>query len=171
VSDRVSGTRLSEILKTAEEHLLPVQATAALVVVRQLVPAIAALHEKLPGIGHGAIAPERLVITPTGRVLVVDYALGSALEQLHFSPERYWKELQIAVPGTSGAVRFDQRADVMQIGVVALALIYGRSLGAEEVLERLGALAEGAWGVTESGGAAPLPAAVRTWLCRLLQLD
>jgi hypothetical protein len=171
VSDRVSGTRLSDILKTAERHLLPVQANAALCVARQLLPAVASLHEKLPGICHGAIAPERLVVTPSGRLLIADYALGSALEQLHFPQERYWSELQIAVPKTSDGRQFDQRTDVMQIGVVVLALMYGRPLGADESLDRLGALAEGTWGVTESGAAAPLPAAVRTWLCRLLQLD
>ena len=49
--------------------------------------------------------------------------LGAALEQLRFSRERYWRELRIALPSAPGLPRFDHRADVTQIGVVALSLI------------------------------------------------
>jgi hypothetical protein len=87
VSDRVTGARLSTVLAGAR-HQLDVHAT--LCVIRQLVAAIALLHEKMPGVAHGAISSERIVITPKARLVVVDHVFGSALEQLHFSPERYW---------------------------------------------------------------------------------
>ena len=171
VSDRVSGARLSEVLAVAEQQLLPLEIGAALYLIRQLVHAVAALHEKLHGVSHGAITPERLIVTPEGRLIVVEHGLGAALEQLRFSHEQYWKQLGIPLPNVNGVPRFDQRADVLQIGAVALALIVGRPLYSEEYPDKIGALAERAWGLTASGGVEPLPAAVRTWLARALQLD
>src|SRR2546425_10568111 len=45
VSDHVEGTRLSEILRVAAERHLQLDINAALCLVRQLVPAVALLHE------------------------------------------------------------------------------------------------------------------------------
>jgi hypothetical protein len=50
---------------------------------------------------HAAIAPERLLVTPNGRLLVVEYVMGAALEQVRYTPDRYWHELRIAVPKTT----------------------------------------------------------------------
>lgn len=171
VSDHVSGVRLSEILAVAEKHLLPLEINAAIYLIRQLVPAIAALHQAMPDACHGAIAPERMVITPDGRLVVVEHVLGSALEQLRFSHERYWKELRIPLPRTVGLPRFDRRGDITQVGAVALALILGRPLGDDEFPARIGEIAGAAWALTATGGIEPLPAAVRMWLSRTLQLD
>jgi len=171
VSESPAGARLSDVLTVAEQQLLPLDINAALHLVRQLVHAAAALHEQMHGISHGAIAPERLVVASHGRLVVAEHVLGAALEQLHFTHERYWKELGIPLPNPAGTPRFDQRADVLQVGAVALALIVGRPLYSEEFPEKIGPLAERAWGLTAAGGVEPLPAAVRTWLARALQLD
>ena len=171
VSDRVPGVRLSSLLTVAKQQLLSVEINAALCVIRQLVPAVAMLHERMPGTGHGSIAPERIVVTPSGRLVVVDYMLGSALEALRLSHDRYWKELRIVLPKSAGPATFDQRTDVTQIGAVALALILGRPLEVEEYPDRVATLSEGAWGLTAAGGIEPLPAALRVWLTRALQLD
>jgi hypothetical protein len=171
VSECVTGARLSDVLAVAEQQLLPLDINAALHLIRQLVHAVAALHEQTHSLSHGAIAPERLVVAPHGRLVVVEQVLGAALEQLHFTHERYWKEFGIPLPNPAGTPRFDQRADVLQVGAVALALIVGRPLYKEEFPDRIGALAERAWGLTSAGGVEPLPAAVRTWLARALQLD
>jgi hypothetical protein len=104
-------------------------------------------------------------------LIIVEHVLAAALEQLHLSHERYWKEFGIPLPNPAGTPRFDQRADVLQVGAVALALIVGRPLYSEEFPERIGPLAERAWGLTAAGGVEPLPAAVRSWLARALQLD
>jgi hypothetical protein len=170
VADRIPGTRLSEMLALAEQQLLPLQSAGALCLIRQLVTSIAVLHDRMPGVCHGAISPERIVVTPDARLVVVDHVFGSALETLRFPHERYWKELRIAVPKTVDVPHFDQRVDVMQLGLVALALILGRPLG-QEYPDRSTLLAESAWGLTPTGGLEPLPAAVRTWLARVLQLD
>ena len=171
VSDSAGGARLAEVLAVAEQQLLPLDINAALHLIRQLVHAVAALHEQMHGMSHGAIAPERIVVAPGGRLVVVEHVLGAALEQLHFSHERYWRELGIPLPNPAGTPRFDERADVLQMGAVALALIVGRPLYSEEYPDKIGALAERAWGLTASGGVEPLPASVRTWLARALQFD
>ena len=97
VSDRVRGTRLSTVLEAYERDLLPIEFNAAVCVLRQLVPAVAILHETMPEVCHGAIAPERIVITPEGRVVIVEHVLASALESLRYSDQQ--------VPGKSCASR------------------------------------------------------------------
>jgi hypothetical protein len=170
-SDRVVGSRLSDILAVAHEHKLPLDLNAALCLIRQLVSAVARLHEHPTDMWHGAIAPERSVITSEGRLVVVDNGLGTALEHLRFSHERYWKELRIALPQAIGLPRFDHRADVTQVGTVALALILGRPLTDQEYPARIGELADGAIAVSAAGTTDPLPATIRLWLFRALQLD
>jgi PEGA domain len=171
VSDRVRGTRLSTVLEAYERDLIPIEFNAAVCVLRQLVPAVAILHETMPEICHGAIAPERIVITPEGRVVIVEHVLAAALESLRYSDQQYWEELRIAVPKAAGPTCFDQRSDVLQIGLVALALIHGRSLNLEEYPVPTASLAERAWAATAAGGLEPLPAALRMWLNRTLQLE
>jgi serine/threonine protein kinase len=171
VSDRVRGTRLSKVLEAYERDLLPVEFNAAVCILRQLVPAVAILHETMPDVCHGTIAPERIVITPEGRVVIVEHTLASALESLRYSDQQYWDELRIAVPKTAGPSCFDQRSDVLQIGLVALALIHGRSLNLEEYPVPTASLSERAWAATASGGLEPLPSALRMWLNRTLQLE
>jgi hypothetical protein len=171
VSDATAGIRLSEILRFAEAADVTLDIDAALCLLRQLVPAVAMLHENMPDIAHGAIGAERLIVTPGARLIVVEHVLGSALEQLRFSQERYWRELRVAVPRSGGMPRFDQRTDVTQLGVVALSLILGRRLQDEESPSRLGDLVSSAWAVSARGGLEPLPAGLRSWLMCALQLD
>jgi hypothetical protein len=171
VSDVTPGMRLSEILRFAEANDVTLDIDAALCLLRQLVPAMAMLHENMPEIAHGAIGPERLIVTPGARLIVVEHVMGSALEQLRFSQERYWRELRIAVPRGAGMPRFDHRTDVTQLGAVALSLILGRSLKEEEGPARLGDLVSSAWAVSARGGLEPLPAGLRSWLMCALQLD
>ena len=171
VADRIRGTRLSTVLDAFERDLVPLEFNATVCILRQLVPALAILHERMPELCHGALAPERIVITPEGRVVIVEHVLASALEALHYSDQRYWEELRIAVPKTAGPPCFDQRSDVLQIGLLALTLIHGRSLNTEEYPVPTASLAERAWAVSASGGLEPLPASMRTWLNRVLQLE
>jgi hypothetical protein len=164
VSDHVQGVRLSEILAVAEKQQLSLELNAALFLIKQIVAAVAALHEKIPDGCHGAIGPERVIITPHGRPVLVEHVLGSALEQLQFSHERYWKELQIPLPETADLPHFDQRSDVTQLGALALAVLLGRPLRLDEYPGRLEhAMAEAGRGL--------LPADVRSWLVRALQLS
>jgi hypothetical protein len=169
-SDHVPGVRLSEILAAAEQRLIPLEIDAALCLLRQIVPAIAALHAEAPDACHGALSPERIILTPDARAMVVEYIYGSALEQLRFSHARYWKELRIPLPPTGGLPRFDRRADVTQIGAIALALILGRPLGEDEYPSRVADIVDGVRAISATG-LEVLPAGVRSWLSRTLQLD
>jgi hypothetical protein len=170
VSERIVGVRLSQLLEVAEREPLPLNINAALAMLRQLVPAVAVLHQTAPDVAHGAIGPERLIVTPDARLVIVEHVLGGALEQLRFSGERYWQELRVPVPRSAGSPRFDQRTDVTQIGAVALGLVLGRRLREDEYAG-VGHAVSSAWATSARGGLEPLPAGFRSWLMRALQLD
>jgi len=170
ISDHVRGVRLSDVLAGARKRSIPLEYKAAAWLIRQLVSAIAALHDSGPGVVHGSIAPERLVITPDGRLVVVEYVLGPALEEMHFSWERYWRELGIALPRPIGLSRFDQTADVTQLAAVALALLLGRPLEADEYPNKIADVLDSATARLVNGSD-PLPAALRTWLRRALHIE
>jgi hypothetical protein len=169
-SERATGTRLSEVLATAEQRLIPLVFDAALGVLDQLLRALAAMHEAAPSAAHGALGPERLILAADGRLVVADYACGAALEQLRFSRERYWKELRIPLPQAAGLPHFDRRADVTQVGAIALALMLGRPLGDDEVPARVADIVDSVRAISASG-LDVLPAGMRSWLGRTLQLD
>jgi hypothetical protein len=170
ISDHVRGVRLSEVLAGARKRSIPLEYSAAAWLIRQLVSAIAALHDSSPAMCHGAISPERLVVTPDGRLMVVEYILAPALEEMHFSWERYWRELGIALPRPIGLSRFDQAADVTQMAAVALALLLGRPLEADEYPHKISDVLDTAT-ARQANGADPLPAALRTWLRRALHIE
>lgn len=171
VSDRVVGIRLSDMLEQSEARGLALDINSALCLIRQLVPAVAMLHESARDVSHGALGPERLIVTPSARLVIVEYVAGAALEQLRYSRERYWKDLQIPLPRTAGLSHFDQRADVAQIGAIALALILGRPLHDDEFPARIPDLVASTWAVSARGGFEPLPPGLRAWLGRALQLE
>jgi len=171
VSDVTAGVRLSEVLTFAEHATVPLDIDAALCLLRQIVPAVAMLHEEARDVAHGAIAAERIVVTPAARIVMVEHVLGAALGELQFSRERYWKELRVALPGTGGPASFDHRSDVAQLGAVALSLILGRPLADDELPSRLGEVVSSSWAISARGGLEPLPAGLRAWIMRALQLD
>jgi serine/threonine protein kinase len=171
VSDVTRGVRLSQLLTPADKRPVTIDINAALHLIRQFVSAVAMLHENAPDVAHGAIGPERLIVTANARVVIAEYVLGAALEQLHYTPERYWKELQVALPPSVAAPRFDQRTDVTQIGVVALSLVLGRLLTEDETPDTLANVLASAWAISNRGGLEPLPHGLRVWIGRALQID
>ena len=171
VSDHVEGTRLSDILRVAHERNLQLDINAALCLIRQLVPAVALLHENAREVAHGLIAPERLVVTPHARLVIVEHVLSAAVEQLQFSRDRLWQEFRISMPPSAGMPRFDHRADVTGVGLVALALVLGRPLHPAEFPNHLPTLLSEARERTALGEEQPLSQGLRDWLARALQLD
>jgi hypothetical protein len=171
VSDHVEGIRLSEMLRVAAERRLQLDLNAALCLLRQLVPSIALLHENARDVAHGIIGPERLIVTPRARLVVVEHVLGSAVEQLQFNRERLWHELRVSLPPSVGMGRFDHRADVTAIGLVALSLVLGRPIGPDEYPHRIGQLLSDARARSVGAADQPLPHALHTWIARALQLD
>lgn len=171
VSDHVEGTRLSDILRVAHERNLQLDINAALCLIRQLVPAVALLHENAREVAHGLIAPERLIVTPHARLVIVEHVLAAAVEQLQFGRDRLWQEFRVSMPPSAGLPRFDHRADVMGVGLVALALVLGRPLDTAEFPNHLPALLNEARERTALGEEQPLSQPLRDWLSRALQLD
>ena len=171
VSDHVEGTRLSDLLRASYQRGLQLNTNAAVCLIRQLVHAVALLHENVRDASHGLIAPERLVVTPHARLVAVEHVLGSAIEQLQFSRERLWQEFRLAIPSSAGAVRFDHRSDVNGIGITALSLILGRPIAAEEFPLAIPQLLMQARERSPMGEERPLSNGFRNWLGRTLQLD
>jgi hypothetical protein len=159
ISDHVQGARLSTLLAAAEKRSLRFGMPAVACIVRQLVLATTAWREHMPDVVHGALAPDRLMVTPDGRLVIVEYVLGSAIEQLRYSRQQYWEELGVPLPATF-KFAINARADVLQVGAVALALLLGRRLKASDRLHEIPA------DLRDS-----LPTSLRMWLLRALQLE
>lgn len=170
VSDHIEGTRLSELLRIAHEHRLPLDTNAALYLIQQLVPALALLHDNARDAAHGLVAPERIIVTPQGRLIILEHVLGAAIEQLQFGRERLWHEFRIAMPATAGLPRFDHRADVAGVGIVALSLLLGRPLARDEYPYHVAALLNEA-PARLGGTVQPLSPGLRGWIARAIQLE
>jgi hypothetical protein len=170
VSDGAAGDRLSRILTEAEGAGPVFDVSLALHLVRQLIAAVAALHHHTR-LAHGAIALERLFVTPRGQLIVVEYPLGAALEQLKFSREQYWKALRVALPPGAGMPQFDERTDLVQVGMVALSLLMARPIRDDEYPQHVESLVASASARSADGTIEPLPSSVRDWLRRALQLE
>jgi serine/threonine protein kinase len=170
VSEFIPGVRLSEMLAETEERALLLDIGTAMSLIRQLLSAVAFLHRNAR-VAHGALGPERVIVTREARVFVLEFALGSGLEQLRYSRERHWKDLRIALPAAAGIPKFNECADITQLGTIALSLVLGRPLRDEEYLAGLEDVVASAsvhfrpgWSKTASSG-------LRDWLRRMLQLD
>ena len=170
MADGTDGLRLSELLADIERSTATLDLSAALFIVQQLTAAIAALHEQAR-VAHGAIALERVFVTPAARIRVGEYAMGAALEQLKYTRERYWKELRVALPADVAVPRIDEHADITQVGVVALSLILARPLRDDEYPAKIDQLIGSASAHAVNGAQKPLPPSMREWLRRALQLD
>ena len=170
VSDYVSGHRLSQYLEASQAGVVSVEASTAIYILRELLGALALLHESR-GVTHGAVGPERILITPKGRVVVADYVLGPAIERLEFTRPRLWREFRIPLPAGKGAPKLDDKADVMQVGVTALALLLGRPIDLADYPDRVDALVASLSQTHQASGRPPLPAALIGWLRRALLRD
>lgn len=170
VSDLTPGWRLSELLEATTEANIPVDITVVIGLMRQLLPAVALYGRHNRDAAIGALGVERLIVTPQARLVIAEHAFGPALEKLNLDRQALWRDLRVALPHAAGSPRANQRADAHGAGVVALALLLGRALTADEYPDKLPALAEG---LSESrdGQASPLSASFAGWLKRALQFD
>ena len=159
------GRRLSDLLDSARGGVF------AAALIRQLTPALAAFHQYGDGIGHGALTPSRIVVTPSGQLVIIEHALGSALERLQLTAGRMHEALGLPVPaGAAARPHIDARTDYFQLALVALSLLLGRALTAGESRENLGAVCNRAFSAAnlESGDEWR---GLRSWLERAMQLN
>jgi hypothetical protein len=165
VSTHVAGVRLSEALQKPRSIAFAVR------LIRQLTPALVALHRHAPGIAHGALDLDRILVTAEGQLTIREHMIGSALQSLGLPARRLWTEFGIFTPPlTAPAAVLDDRNDVMQLAFIAMSLMAGRRIGPDDypakVLELLNETA-----VRSSRQALLVYLPLRHWLERALRLE
>ncbi len=170
VSDFTPGWRLSELLAESTAANIPIDITVVMGLLRQLLPAVALYGRHNRDAAIAALAVERLIVTPQARLVIAEHVFGPSLDKLNFGRDKLWSQFRVAMPPSAGLPRANQRADANAIGVIALALLRGRTLAIEEYPSQLPALVEE---VREhrDGELSPLSPSFAGWLGRALQLD
>ena len=138
VSGFVSGHRISDLLETSQEAAVAPGVDVALGYLLDALPALSALHTA-SGFAHGLIDPGRSVLTPTGRVVLLDAVFGAAVQRLGLSHRRLWTTFGIAAP-SSATTLLDAPLDVSQTALSAVMLVLGRKLRADEYPEAIPSL-------------------------------
>jgi hypothetical protein len=132
VSTYSTGACLSDALNK------PRSVEFALRLVRQLMPALAALQRHATGIAHGALTADRILLNADGRLVIREHMVGSALESLELPSARLWSEFGVLVPPTATvAATLDDRCDVVQLALVAVSLMAGRRIAYDEYPDAL----------------------------------
>jgi hypothetical protein len=170
ISDFTPGWRLSELLEESSTAGIPVDITVVISLLRQLLPAVALFSRHNREAAIGTLAVERLIVTPQARLVIAEHAFGPALEKLNFGRDRLWRDLRIVMFDSDGLPRANQRSDAYATGVVALSLLMGRALTADEYPGQIESLLEGL-NEHRDGRPSPLSPAFGNWLRRALQLD
>ena len=167
ISNQAPGRRLADLMDGRRRVQGPVFAVG---LIRQMAPALAALHAHGDDVSHGLLSPERIVVAPDGRLVLVEHVVGSAMATLGLSADRLQQELGVAVPTGPGHVpALDRRHDVVQLAFVALSLLLGRRLDPAEYPKNVMTLLD-EYVRTAPRSAVP-PSRLRAWLERALQLD
>jgi hypothetical protein len=122
VSHHTAGRRLSEVLQDARGPAF------ALELIRQLAPALTAIQKHAPGLSHGLLTPDRIIVTREGRLVLVEHALSLAIDTLRIPSRRLQSEFGLALPPIDDVVALDTRRDVVQLAFIALSLLTGRRL-------------------------------------------
>jgi hypothetical protein len=164
VSNYTPGKRLSELLHQANGPRF------AKALIRQLAPALALLQEQSAGPGHGTLNLDRIVVTPEGRLTIVEYVLGAAIDTLGLNSSQL-ASLGIAVPASDGetSAPLDAYTDIYQLGLIALSVLLGRPMSAGEHPQASRLLSQFAEAAERDGVSfSPL---LQRWIERALQVD
>lgn len=170
VSEETEGWRLSQMLAASSSAGLPPDITVVISLLRQLLPAVSLFGRHNRDAAIGALGPERLIVTPQGRLVIAEHAFGPAIEKLNLGRDRLWRDFRVTMAPSAGLPRANARADAHAIGVVALSLLLGRSLEEDEYPNELPALFESA-AERRGDDTTPLSKALSDWLARALQFD
>ena len=164
ISNCTPGKRLSEVLHRARG------AAFAAAVIHQLGPALLLFQQHGSGIAHGALSPDRIIVSPDGQFTIVEHVVGPAIDRLGLDTARL-RALGIALPSTTGdsAARLDVANDWFQLGLVAMSALLGRPVTATD-LPQLERLLDGMSQSAGRDGTAVSPW-MRQWLDRALQIS
>ncbi|HEY7284425.1 MAG TPA: PEGA domain-containing protein [Vicinamibacterales bacterium] len=173
VSTYSPGLRLSEAMKK------PRSAAFAVRLLRQLAPGLAALQEHAPGVFHGAIDAERIVVTAEGRLTIREHMVGAALARLEPSAEKLWEDFHLVAPAASPGTMigfggtsagFGTQTDVVQMALLIVSLMAGHAIGPDEYPGRIETLLQEI-GARSSRRELFFFQSLRYWIERALQLD
>jgi serine/threonine-protein kinase len=169
VSNYADGQRLSELLRSAQNNAVPIELIVGMCLLQQMVAAVAQLHAIGADLNHGALNPERIVVTPAGRIVVTEYVAGAGLGSLGLTPQQAWQDYRLALPSDGGEA-FTQASDVYQLGYLGLTLVSGRSIYDRQYPPPFATLLNGAEEIGTDGRTQPLHPAIVSWLTRALRL-
>ncbi len=159
------GVRLSQILDYLASGQEDLPVAGMLELAGAVIRAVVAVHHLPGGISHGAITPAHIVLSPEGTAVLTDGVFGAAVQARQRNREQIWREFGLALPASANLPRFDQRADVTQLGACVLAIVLGRPLTTDEYPRGIAELV-----VPATSDAAPHASAVRMWLLQAMQL-
>jgi hypothetical protein len=169
VSNYADGQRLSELLRAAQNNAVPVELIVGMCMLQQMVTAVAQLHAIGADLSHGALNPERLVVTPAGRIVITEYVSGAGLASLGLTPQQAWQDYRLALP-SDGNESFSQASDVYQLGYLGLTLVSGKSIYDRQYPPPFATLLNGAEEIGSDGRTQSLHPAIVSWLTRALRL-
>jgi hypothetical protein len=169
VAEQVEGLRLPDFLREAIKGNIPLAQPATLELAGRMLRVAAAFHHTT-GMSHGAITPSHVVITRSGGVVLTDCVFGSALESLQRNREQLWREFRLALPASASLPRFEQRADVAQLGATVLAVALGRPLRQSEYPRAINEAVFAATLGARHGESGTSASALRMWLQEALHL-
>ena len=170
VSEMPAGVRLSDLLAHLETTGEVVSESAMLELASLVINAVASLHAWPGGLAHGAISPAHVLLTNDGRIMLTDCVFGAGLEVLQRNREALWKEFGLAMPAAASLARFDQQADVTQMGALILATILQRPMRTHEYPRGVSDLVVTATESSSVQGAPGSASALRMWLQEALQI-
>jgi hypothetical protein len=170
VSEIPAGVRLSDLLAHLESTGEVVPESAILELASLVINAVASLHAWPGGLAHGAITAAHVLLTNDGRVMLTDCVFGAGLEILQRNREVLWKEFGLAMPPAASLARFDQQADVTQMGALILAIILQRPMRAHEYPRGVSDLVVTATESSSVPGSPGSASALRMWLQEALQI-
>ena len=170
VSEMPAGVRLSSLLGHLESTGEVVPESAMLELASLVINAVASLHAWPGALAHGAINPAHVLLTNDGRIMLTDCVFGAGLEVLQRNREALWKEFGLAMPAAASLARFDQQADVTQMGALILGIILQRPMRAHEYPRGVSDLVVTATESSSVPGAPGSASALRMWLQEALQI-
>jgi hypothetical protein len=165
VSEHTAGQRLSEFFH--QQPRAPLQPAVVAWLLRELTAALAALQATAPGSFHGALTPDRIVLTPDGRLCILEHALGPALARAAQAAEPGSDHpLAAGADAAHGGTTLDARSDVVQLAAIAMSMLIARPVSAVELQSRLPALLDEA--AAADAALPPHVAPLRGWFERAL---
>jgi hypothetical protein len=169
VSNYADGQRLSDFLRQTQTNGVAIELIVAVCMLQQMVSAVAQLHAIGADVSHGALNPERLVVTPAGRIVVTEYVAGAGLAALALTPQQAWQDYRLALP-PDGSEAFTQASDVYQLGYLGLTLVSGKSIYDRQYPPPFATALRNAEEITADGRTQALHPAIVSWLTRALRL-